>query len=137
MYDPELEQNKRYFELNDLDKAMKMMSDTYMPVEDMVADFKMPADKIQHYRQHWQDLKKAPWEDVRTIASWYENYFPFAANTKVRDPEANEQGWAEWKDGKPYLTNTFKNFKDGDRLVLEDDNFTINVPATKALNGED
>lgn len=135
MHDPEAEKNKRYFELNDLDKAMKIMSDD-LPANAMAEDFKMPVEKIQHYQHNWQDLKTAPWEDVHAIASWYENIYPLAATTKVRDPQANEQGWAEWKDGKPYLDNEFKDFKNGDRLVLEDDNFTINVPATKALNGE-
>ena len=56
-------------------------------------------------------------------------------NFKVREPLYGETGWAIKNDkNEIILDNDFKLYKCGTKLVLNDDNYTINFKRTHALN---
>lgn len=133
----ELTHEKDYYEMNDLDKAMKIVADKNTPLDAMSGEVKIPLEKLEAYRNDPQILKDASWSTVHNIANLYDDCYPAEGYFKVEDPEVHESGWALYRKHHAILTNEFMNFESGTTLVLEDDNFTINVPATKALNGEE
>lgn len=127
---------KDYYEMNDLDKAIKVLSDESSPLDSMAGELEVPIEKLKAYRQTPQALENASWSLVHSIAGLYDDFYPLEGYFKVEDPEAHESGWALYRDHHAILTNEFMSFDSGTRLVLESDNYTINLTATKALNND-
>lgn len=125
---------KDYYTMNDLDKAMKVVSDESNPLDSMAEKLQVPVKKLEAYREDPQSLKGASWSLVHSIAGLYDGCYPSEGYFKVEDPEAHESGWALYRNHQVILTNKFMNFESGTRLVLEDDDYTINIPATRAIN---
>lgn len=56
---------------------------------------------------------------------------------KVKDPIFHESGWAyKNEDGQVILDNEFNLYRSGTKLVLNNDNYTINYKKTLSLNSD-